>query len=54
MKILSTGIEAQGLNRQWLISPQDNVSSVVQEPELSLRPDPGKMIGNSDGESRGV
>ena len=29
----------------------DNVSSDVQEPELSLRPDPGEKIGYSDGES---
>lgn len=31
----------------------DNISSVVQEPELSLRPDPGEKIGYSDGESDG-
>ena len=31
----------------------DDVSSVVQEPELSLRLDPGKKIGYFDGESDG-
>lgn len=31
----------------------DNLSSIVQEPELSLRPDLGEQIGYSDVESDG-
>ena len=61
--VLRLGRGAQGLNPQWLQSrgpgakspvvteSTDKIFSVIQEPEILLRPEPGEKIDDSGDES---